>query len=300
MKKNKTYEMVITAIFSAIILLMSLVPQIGYITLMPGVSVTLVHIPVLVGIFLLGLKGGLILGFFFGLGSLLAALIYARTPFDLAFIYPWISILPRMLFALIAHYIALSFGKLVKLPYGKTILVFMISVITGISLYFGTNAIVKNATYNTYNQTSVELATLKAEDKEENQTLITELENKLPQLLVDAETNYKNITTITTPIVIVVTLGVVGLYIFYIRKKKDEGVSIPSVLILSTLVHTILVVGTVALFSPSAFTQTFGGNQSVASILYAIAMANGLIEGLVAVFVGTPIILALKEVKENM
>jgi len=300
MKKRKTYDMVITAIFSAIILLMSLIPQLGYITLMPGVSVTLVHIPVLIGVMLLGFKGSIILGFFFGLGSLFAALMYARTPFDMAFIYPWISVLPRMLFALAAHYIAVSFVKITKLKYGKIALMITVSLVTSVALYFGTNAIVKNATLNDYNKTLSEISVLKKEDEAGNQTLIIELEEKLPGLLEKANNDYQKITTITTPIIIVITILIIVIYVIYIKKQKEEGVAIPSILILSTLIHTALVIGAVALFNPDAFLQTFGGNQSVASILYAIAMANGLIESLVAVFIGTPIFLALKEVKESM
>jgi uncharacterized membrane protein len=57
---------------------------------------------VLVAAFTLGLKGGLIVGLGFGIMSLLRALIAPTSPFDAAFINPIVSVLPRVLFGLIA------------------------------------------------------------------------------------------------------------------------------------------------------------------------------------------------------
>ena len=45
--------MVMFATFASIILLMALVPNLGYLTFIPGISITIIHIPVLIGIMLL-------------------------------------------------------------------------------------------------------------------------------------------------------------------------------------------------------------------------------------------------------
>ena len=49
MFKN-TREMVLTSMLSAIIIIMSIVPQLGFINIFPAVGITLVHIPVLIGV----------------------------------------------------------------------------------------------------------------------------------------------------------------------------------------------------------------------------------------------------------
>ena len=96
--------MVLFSTFSAIILILTLVPNIGYIRV--GVaSITIVHIPVLIGIMFLGVGYSLSLGLVFGLSSLIAAFMYASSPADLAFQNPIISVLPRIVFALVAFYI---------------------------------------------------------------------------------------------------------------------------------------------------------------------------------------------------
>ena len=65
MKKNKTLETVELAMLVALVVVLQLVsaiiPPIG------GVSITLTLVPVVVGAILFGIKGGAILGFFFGL-----------------------------------------------------------------------------------------------------------------------------------------------------------------------------------------------------------------------------------------
>ncbi|HWR18281.1 MAG TPA: ECF transporter S component [Clostridia bacterium] len=57
----------------AFIFILGLTP-VGYIKL-PMASITIVHIPVIVGVFFLGLEGGVVLGFFFGLTSLISCFL---------------------------------------------------------------------------------------------------------------------------------------------------------------------------------------------------------------------------------
>ncbi|CCV64339.1 conserved hypothetical protein [Alteracholeplasma palmae J233] len=298
MKRNKMYQMVLTSAFAAIILVLSLVPQIGYITILPGVSITLVHIVVLVGVFSLGLKGGVILGLFFGIGGTLAALMRGNTPFDQAFVYPWVSVIPRMLFAAAAYYFSVGFKKILKVKYGKVIVITLVSMISGLALFFGTNSIVKNATKDPYNKLVMQIAELK-KNETENKEKIDQLNLELPVLDEKTNNDYKKITNITQPIVIVITVLVIGIYVFYTFKNKKYDISVPSVMILGTLAHTVLVLLSVYIFSPQAFTQTFGDSQSTISIIYGVAMANGLVEALAAVVIGTPIVYALEQVKEK-
>ena len=69
MRKIQTRTIVLYGLFIAVIFLLGLTP-LGYINL-PIAAITTVHIPVIVGGYVLGKKGGAVLGFFFGLTSLM-------------------------------------------------------------------------------------------------------------------------------------------------------------------------------------------------------------------------------------
>jgi uncharacterized membrane protein len=115
MKKKKVVLQVLTSFICGIVLLLSLVPNIGYLLIPGGISVTIIHIPVLIGIILLPFTYSLIVGLFFGLSSLIASLLYASSVFDIAFQNPLVSVLPRILFALIFFFIV----KFIKYFFSK-------------------------------------------------------------------------------------------------------------------------------------------------------------------------------------
>jgi uncharacterized membrane protein len=96
----KTKDITLCGMYFAILALLSFTP-LGYITIFTF-AITTIHIVVLVAAFTLGVKGGLIVGLGFGIMSLLRALIAPTSPFDAAFINPVVSVLPRVLFGLIA------------------------------------------------------------------------------------------------------------------------------------------------------------------------------------------------------
>jgi len=77
MKKMETGKMVQLSLLTALIILMSIVPFLGYIPL--GITnATIIHIPVIIGSIVLGPIAGAFLGFVFGLTSFLHA-TYAPT-----------------------------------------------------------------------------------------------------------------------------------------------------------------------------------------------------------------------------
>ena len=67
MRNNKTAELVLTALFAAIIIIMAFTP-LGYIPLVV-INATIIHIPVILGALFCGPKKGGFLGFIFGLTS---------------------------------------------------------------------------------------------------------------------------------------------------------------------------------------------------------------------------------------
>jgi len=117
--KEKTREMTILAMFIAIIAILGLVPSglgsssLGFIKIAPNIEATIIHIPVLIGAALLGRKMGLYLGIAFGTVSMIAAFIYASP----MFIYPWVSILPRIIFGFIIYDVVQFFLKVIKNKY---------------------------------------------------------------------------------------------------------------------------------------------------------------------------------------
>lgn len=67
MRENRVRTLVLYGMFIAVVFLLGLTPM-GYIYL-PMAAITTVHIPVIVGGYTLGKRGGAVLGFFFGLTS---------------------------------------------------------------------------------------------------------------------------------------------------------------------------------------------------------------------------------------
>ena len=85
-KKSDIREMVLTALFTAIIIIMAFVPMLGYINLVV-IKATLIHVPVIIGSIVLGPKKGGFLGFVFGCTSFInntfnpSLLSFAFSPF---------------------------------------------------------------------------------------------------------------------------------------------------------------------------------------------------------------------------
>ena len=105
--KNKKIvsDITLDALFIAILAILTFVPYIGFIPL-GFISVTIIHIPVILGAIFLGWKRGLLYGTAFGLVSLLKAATSPATVMDPYFVNPVISVLPRMLFGLITGLLA--------------------------------------------------------------------------------------------------------------------------------------------------------------------------------------------------
>ena len=124
MKQNKhdTRWMVSVALMAAIVIVLANTP-LGMIQL-PIVKATTVHIPVIIGAILLGPKAGAILGFVFGMCSLISntmaptLLSFAFSPFLSTTGIPgalkaiWVSVGCRMLIGIVAAWLWMLFSKL--------------------------------------------------------------------------------------------------------------------------------------------------------------------------------------------
>ncbi|CAH1850823.1 ECF transporter S component [Convivina intestini] len=124
MQKSKNIQsMVVTAIFAAIIILLSFTP-LGLVPVGP-INATTIHIPVIIGGILLGPKRGAFLGLVFGLASLIHSTV---APTILGFIFSpfvpvigtnhgsWlaviIAIVPRVIIGVVPAYIFKGLGRI--------------------------------------------------------------------------------------------------------------------------------------------------------------------------------------------
>ena len=111
MKRQRTFQMVLSAMFIAIIILQSFVPFLGNIPIV-ALNITIIHITVIVGGIVLGPRAGFLFGFTWGVCSLILAYTSANILSFMIFTNPLISILPRLL---MGGLVALFYHKATKL-----------------------------------------------------------------------------------------------------------------------------------------------------------------------------------------
>lgn len=101
MRRNKTiYFMSLYALFIAIMSILAFVPYVGFITIGP-ISLTIMHIPVIIFAYLCGWKHGWAFGLVFGVLSLCRSLVPPHGILDGYFVNPLISVLPRVVYGLL-------------------------------------------------------------------------------------------------------------------------------------------------------------------------------------------------------
>lgn len=251
MKKNNIKSLTLTSVLSAIIVIMTFVPQLGYITL--GITeMTLIHIPVLIGVFLLEKRYSLFLGLLFGATSLIKAL-QINAGMAVAFVNPLVSILPRLIFVIVAYYIFKLLKIIASKKYGDIYLFSFVVFITVFGIFYGTKAV-----------------------------------------LVFTSWNEKTLSVIS----LILMVLIINIYFAYIKSAKQEKTLYASVLLVSTVIHTLLVLFAALIFAKPVLIDVFQ-TSDIVGILISIALTNGLVEALLASFIGTPIILALLNLKEG-
>ncbi len=104
MRNEKVRDMAYYAIFVAIIAIMTFVPSLGYITL-GGVSITLLHVVVLLAAFTMGKKGGLVAGATMGILCMIRAWT-SISIYDFPFRNPLCAIVPRVIFGYVSGLVA--------------------------------------------------------------------------------------------------------------------------------------------------------------------------------------------------
>lgn len=106
---QQTKRLVRLSLFTAIVILQTWVPMLGYIDI-PPVSVTVIHVTTIVAALWLGYVDGAIVGGVWGLNSLIRAFVQGTLMRDI-FISPFVSVVPRILMPLIVAYVASKLRK---------------------------------------------------------------------------------------------------------------------------------------------------------------------------------------------
>lgn len=125
MRNERVKELSLTAVLTAIVLAMGLIPFLGYIPITPMVGFTLIHIPVFIGAYVGGRRVGGFLGLVFGLTSLYVAWTRPAGFLDPIFTNPLVSVLPRFLVGFFAVDVLNLFKRFVKRSYIQDALFFV-------------------------------------------------------------------------------------------------------------------------------------------------------------------------------
>lgn len=98
---TRNRKLALTGAFSALIIVL-VITNLGIIPIGAVASITVLQVPVILICMLAGLPEGLFVGAVFGIASLIRAAMCPSGALDPLFVYPWNSILPRMLLAVVA------------------------------------------------------------------------------------------------------------------------------------------------------------------------------------------------------
>jgi uncharacterized membrane protein len=107
-EKSKVRKIVVAGALGALSIALFLTPF-GYIPWLAGASLTVMHIPAIIGAVLEGPVVGTIVGGIFGVSALITAATAPKGPIDVFFVNPLISVLPRLFVGLIAWLVYRAF-----------------------------------------------------------------------------------------------------------------------------------------------------------------------------------------------
>lgn len=267
MKNEKTYELVLTALFTAIIVIMAFTP-LGYIPLVV-INATIIHIPVILGALFLGPKKGAFLGFVFGFTSLINNTFKAATAS--AFVFSpvlaanvigvsgifkslYICFVPRILVGVIPYFVYILIRNLLK--GNQKVWRIVINVILSVIFLFSVRAFVDN--------------------------LISSGGNGIAG----------TIAGILTGIALFVILTLLS------RKKAAAGTALAYAGIAGAFTNTLFVMSSIYILYKDAYAQALGiGGDAVIDVIMGIISFNGIVEAAVAAILIAGVGLALLHVK---
>lgn len=109
-EKLSVKRIAVAGVLSAVAVILGITP-LGYIPWFSGVSITIMHIPVIIAAILEGPVVGALVGLIFGVTSLVRAAVAPMTVLDPYFTNPLVSVIPRILVGLITYLVYRSLRK---------------------------------------------------------------------------------------------------------------------------------------------------------------------------------------------
>ena len=266
MKNEKTYELVLTALFTAIIVIMAFTP-LGYIPLVV-INATIIHIPVIHGALFLGPKKGAFLGFVFGLTSFINNTFKAATAS--AFVFSpvlaanvvgvsgifksmYICFVPRILVGIVPYFVYILIRKALKGE--QKIWRVVIHAAAAVILFISVRAFINNLVKG-----------------------INGLISTLIGLLVGVL------------LFIVLSLGT--------QKKGSAGIALAYAGLTGAFTNTLFVMSGIFILYKDAYANALGiAGDTFIDVIMGIISFNGIVEAVVAAIIITGVGLALTHVK---
>ncbi len=267
MKNEKTNELVLTALFTAIIVIMAFTP-LGYIPLVV-INATIIHIPVILGALFLGPKKGAFLGFVFGLTSFINNTFKAATAS--AFVFSpvlaanvvgvsgvfkslYICFVPRILVGIVPYFVYILIRNLLKSE--QKVWRVVINAVVSVILFISIRAFLIN---------------LIAKD---NSAVI----GTVVGLIAGA----------TLFIVLTMT----------IQKKASTTVALAYAGLTGAFTNTLFVMSGIYILYKDAYAQALGiAGDAVIDVIMGVVSFNGIVEAVVAAILIAGVGLALIHVK---
>ena len=269
MRNNKIAELVLTALFAAIIIIMAFTP-LGYIPLVV-INATIIHIPVILGSLFCGPKKGGFLGFIFGLTSFIKNTVM---PTSLsAFVFSpvlavnmvgtsgifksaFICFVPRILVGVVPYFVYISVKKAVTSEQ-KNLWTTVFNIMIGLFLLIGVRAFL---------------------------------------LKVFAE------KAISAPVILVISI-VAGVLVFAVLewttlKKSGNVLAFIYAGVIGAMVNTILVMGSIFVLYKNAYADALSIDPgTVLGTIGGVISFNGVIEAIVAAIIVAALGAVLNKIK---
>lgn len=140
MNKNseRNYKLAITGAFGALVIVLG-ITRLGFISISPLVSYTILQVPVILAAILGGLWSGVTVGAVFGIMSLVMAAVAPSGALDVLFVNPVISVLPRVMIGIVAWAVYFGLNKIPHMPKVVSgIIAAYLGTFTNTALVFGT------------------------------------------------------------------------------------------------------------------------------------------------------------------
>lgn len=267
MKNEKTYELVLTALFTAIIVIMAFTP-LGYIPLVV-INATIIHIPVILGALFLGPKKGAFLGFVFGLTSFINNTFKAATAS--AFVFSpvlaynidgvagvfkslYICFVPRILVGVVPYFIYILIRRIVKgeQKTGKIV----VDVLASVILFISVRAF-------------------------------------LIRLFPEALSN-----PVCTVIGLLAGVALMAVLTFASSNKGSANIALAYAGLSGAFTNTLLVMSGIYILYKDAYAQAVGvAGEAVIDVIMGVVTFNGIVEAVVAAIIVAGVGIALTRVK---